>query len=287
MTVFKGGRHAALGAPGVGATEKGAGKEGALNLVFAVGSDVHHLGVDSEGKLTPDSVPPWPAATPGAEAVAALGPEGAGVLAYPALDAQGREVTAVRQELPSGAAQAGLLTGVSGGPVGELSVGSSDGGDALIGFRQGEAGRYEIVAERVSAPPASFKAKAPKRWVRPGGALLRWQAAQSAVGGLAYAVLLEGRIVKEGLRRRSYRLPRALVGSGVRWAQAMATDRFGEQMISPAVKLRVDGQPPRVAVRVSRGRGLATVRLRDAGSGLRAGSASVDFGDGTRAHGEL
>ncbi|HET7484628.1 MAG TPA: PKD domain-containing protein [Solirubrobacterales bacterium] len=285
VTVFKGAQHAALGAPGVGATEKGTGKEGALNLVFVAGSDVHHLGVDSEGKPTPDSVPSWPAAVPGGEAVAALGSEGAGVLAYPALDAQGHEVTAVRQELPSGAAQAGLLTGVSGGPVGQLSVGPSDGGDALVGFRQGEAGRYEIVAERVSSPPASFKAKAPKRWVRPGGARLRWQAARSAVGNLTYAVLLEGRIVKRGLRGRSYRPPAALLGSGARRAQVMATDGFGQQMLSPAVRLRVDGRPPRVAVRVSRGRGLVSVQLRDPDSGLSAGSTFVDFGDGSRAHG--
>jgi PKD domain len=285
VTVFKGGQHATIGAPGVGATEKGTGKEGGLNLVFAVGSDVHHMGVDSEGKLTPDSAPAWPAAAPGAEAVAALGSEEAGVLAYPALDADGREAVAVRQEFPSGAAQTGMIAGISGGPVGELSVGSSNGGDALVGFRQGDAGRYEIVAERVSAPPTSFKAKAPKRWVRPAGARLRWQAARSAVGGLTYAVLLEGRVVKKGLRRRGYRLPRALLGSGIRHVQAMAIDGSGQQMLSPAVKLRVDGQPPRVAVRVSRGRGLATVRLRDADSGLRAGSALVDFGDGTRERG--
>lgn len=285
VTVFKGGQGAVLGPPGVGAIEKGSGKEGALNLVFVVGSDVHHLGVDSEGKLTPDSVPPWPAPAPGAEAVAALGPEGAGVLAYPALDAESREAIAVRQELPSGAAQTGLLTGTSGGPVGQLSVGPSDRGDALVGFRQGEAGRYEIVVERVTAPPASFKAKAPKRWVRPGGARLRWQAAKSAAGGLTYSVLLEGRIVKAGLRRRSYQLPRGLLGSGVRRAQAMATDGFGQQMLTPAVKLRVDGQPPRAAVRVSRGRGRARVRLRDAASGLRASSTLVAFGDGSRDHG--
>src|SRR5262249_24257421 len=95
----------------------------------------------------------------------------------------------------------------------------------------------------------------------------------------------EGRIVKRGLRRRSYRLPRALLGSGVRHAQAMATDAFGHQVLTPAVKLRVDGQPPRVAVEVSRARGQATVRLRDADSGLDARSTLVDFGDGSRDRG--
>jgi hypothetical protein len=65
----------------------------------------------------------------------------------------------------------------------------------------------------------------------------------------------------------------------------MATDGFGQQMLSPAVRLRVDGQPPLIAVGVSRGRGLATVRLHDPDSGLSAGSTLVDFGDGSRAHG--
>jgi hypothetical protein len=49
------------------------------------------------------------------------------------------------------------------------------------------------------------------------------------------------------------------------------------------VKLRVDGLPPHVAVKVRRGQVLVHVRDRD--SGLRAGSTSVSFGDGTRDHG--
>lgn len=279
-TVFKGGK-AALGIPGIGATEKG-GKEGAMQMVFAAGAEVHRVGVDAEGALTPDATLPGPGARPGAEAVAVVGPEGGDVLAYAALDAQGRPVVAARQELASGAAQTGLLAGVAGGPIGGLSAGPSGTGDALIGFRQGEAGHYEIVVERVSAPPASFKAKAPKGWVRPARAKLRWQAAKSAVGGLTYSVLIEGTVVKAGLRRRAY-LPRpAVLGNGVRRVQAMATDALGEQVISPAVKLRVDGQAPGVELKVRRARGVATVRLRDPDSGLRAKSTLVDFGDGTR-----
>lgn len=281
-TVFKGAE--ALGVPGVAATEKG-GREGALRLVFAAGSEIRQAGVDADGGLTPLATPPGPGVKPGAEAVAAIGPEGSSVLAYPALDAQGRPVAAVRQEFASGAAQAGLLAGTEGGPVAEMSAGSSGRGDALIGFRQGEAGRYEIVAERVSAPPASFKAKAPKRWVRPARAKLRWQVAKSAVGGLTYSVLLEGRVVKRGLRRRRYLPPRRLLGNGVRRAQAMATDRLGGQVISPAVKLRVDGLAPRVTMKVRRARGLISVSVRDRESGLRAASTSVSFGDGVHDNG--
>jgi hypothetical protein len=283
-TVFKGGQGA-LGIPGVAATEKGGGHEGALSLAFAAGTEVHQVGVDANGGLTPLATPPGPGAKPAAETVAAIGPEGSSALAYPALDAQGRPVAAVHQEFASGAAQVGLLAGTGGGPVAQLSAGSSGRGDALFGFRQGEGGRYEIVAERVSAPPTSFKAKAPKRWVRPGRARLRWQVANSAVGGLTYSVLLEGQVVKRGLHRRSYLPPRRLLGSGVRQAQAMATDWLGERVLSPMVKLRVDAVAPRIAVKVSRARGLVSVGVRDRESGLRTASTSVSFGDGVRDHG--
>ena len=281
VTVFEGGQDR-IGAPGLGATEKG-GKEGALQLAFTAGNEVHQATVDASGALTPVSELPGPAARSGAEAVAAIGAGGGSTVAYPALDPNRGQVVAVRQEIPSGAAQTGLIAGTKGGAVGELSASPSGDGDALVGFRQGEAGSYEIVVERVSAPPASFKARAPKGWVRPGRAKLRWEVAKSAVGGITYSVLIEGRVVKRGLVRRRYLPPRALLGSGVRQVQAMATDGLGEQVLSPAVKLRVDAQPPRVTVVLKPRRGLATIKLRDPDSGLDPAATSVEFGDGERA----
>jgi hypothetical protein len=283
-TVFKGG-HGALGPPGVAATEKGGGKEGAMNLAFTSGSEIHRVGVDANGGLTPAVNPPGPPAEPGAETVAAIDPEGGGVTAYPALDAQGRPVAAVRQEFSSTAAQTGLLAGPRGGPVEEMTIGPSGHGDALIGFRQGEAGHYEIVAEWASAPPASFAVKAPKGWVRPNRAQLRWGAPASAAGSLSYAVLINGRAAKRGLSRLRYRPGPALLGSGVLQVRVLATDRLGQQMLSKAAKMRVDGRPPSAAIRVRKARGAVSVRLRDPDSGVRAGSTSVSFGDGARAHG--
>jgi hypothetical protein len=283
VTVFKSsGAH--LGVPGVAATEKG-GSAGAMRLGFAAGAEMHQVGVDASGALVPLALPSGPDAAPGAESVAALGPEGGGVLAYPSLDSQGRQVVAVRQELPSGAAQVGLLAGVAGGPVAGVTAGSSGTGDALIGFRQGEAGHYEIVVERVSAPPVSFKAKAPKSWVRPSRARLSWEEAQSAVGGVSYSVLVEGHMAGQGLVRRSLLPRRSLLGNGVRRVQVLATDALGGQMLSPTVRLRVDGEPPHVAFGLRRGGGAATVRLADSASGLRCASCSVSFGDGTEARG--
>jgi hypothetical protein len=284
LAVFSSG-GAPLGAPGVSATEKGGGSEGSMRLGFTAGADVRQVGVNAAGGLEPLPAAPGPAAEPGAESVTAVGPEGGGVLAYPARDAQGRPAVAVRQELPSGAAQVGLLAGTASGPVGALSIGPSPGGDALIGFRQGEAGHYEIVAERVSEPPASFKAKAPKGWVRPARARLRWQASASAVPGLTYSVVLEGRVVKSDLTGLSYRPRPALLGSGVRRLQAMAVDGLGQQVLSPEVRLRVDAQPPRVVFRAGRSGSKVAVRLSDPDSGLRGARCAVEFGDGAEARG--
>ena len=285
--VYGGGPESALGGigpPGVAATEKG-GQEGGMRLAFASGSGIHQMAVNASGALTAVSTPAGPPVQPGAEVVTAVDPEGGGILAYPSLDSQGQPETAVRQEFASGAAQTGLLSGASAGPVGELSVGRSGGGDALIGFRQGEAGHYEIVAERVSAPPGSFAVTAPKGWVRSDRAMLRWQPAASAVGGVTYAVVIDGRVTKRGLSGFRYRPSPATLGNGVLRVQVLATDGLGQQMLSPVVRLRVDNLPPSVALRVSRARGVVAVRLSDPDSGLRAGSTSVNFGDGTRAHG--
>jgi hypothetical protein len=154
----------------------------------------------------------------------------------------------------------------------------------LIAFRQGEAGRYAIVAERASAPPDSFRVKPPKGWQKPNAVRLQWQAAQSTVGGVRYAVLLDGRAVKRGLRRRSFRPRPAQLGNGVVPIQVQATDGIGQQLLSNRAKLRVDGQPPLVKVMVGKARGVV-VKLTDAGSGLVPKASRVSFGDGDREHG--
>lgn len=284
VTVFRG-TGAGLGVPGVGATEKGGGSEGSMRLAFASGGEVQQVGVDASGGLAPLAVPPGPPAQPGAESVASVGPEGGGVVAYRSLDPDGRPVVAVRQELPSGASQTGLLAGAVGGPVAGLSIGPSGEGDSLIGFRQGEAGHYEIVVERVSEPPSSFKVEGPSRWIRPSRARLRWQSARSGVPGLTYAVLLDGRIVRSGLVDLDYQPPPTLLGSGVRLARVIATDGFGQQTVSPVARLRVDGRAPRISFRARRGGRVVAVRLGDDDSGLRRASSSVSFGDGTEAQG--
>jgi hypothetical protein len=275
---------ASIGAPGVAAYEKG-GAEGLLRLAFLVGSQPHLVGVSQSGGLISVPVPPGPAAVPGGEAVAALDPEGGGVVAYPALDAQGREALAVRQEFPGGTAQAALVSGTESGPIAELGAGGSGSGDALIAFRQGEPGRFQIVADQVSAPPAEFPVKGPKRWTRPALVRLTWEAAKSTVGDLTYSVLIGGRTVKQGLRRRRFHPPPALLGNGRTQARVLATDGLGQQLLSEPVKLLVDGERPIVTVSGPRASGRVTVRVRDADSGLEAKATRVGFGDGATASG--
>lgn len=271
-----------IGPPGVAAYEKG-GAEGMMRLAFLTGAQPRLVGVDQSGGLVSVPVPPGPVIVPGAEAEAALDPEGGGVVAYPALDSAGRQALAVRQEFPGGAAQVGLLSGTESGPIAAVAIDGSGLGDALIAFRQGEPGHFQIVADRVSAPPAAFQVKGPKGWTRPAQVRLRWEAAKSAVGGLTYAVMLGGQTVKHGLRRTRVRLRPALLGSGVIRARILATDGLGQQLLSKPVKLRVDGQRPILNV-ATRGKGV-TVRVRDADSGLAVKATRVDFGDGTRESG--
>lgn len=271
-----------IGAPGVAAYEKG-GAEGMMRLAFLSGAQPHLVGVDQSGGLVSVPTPPGPAIVPGAEAEAALDPEGGGVIAYPALDSAGRQALAVRQEFPGGAAQVGLLSGTESGPIAAAAIDGSGLGDALIAFRQGEPGHFQIVADRVSAPPADFQVKGPKGWTRPAQVRLRWEAAKSAVGGLTYAVMLGGQTVKHGLRRTRVRLRPALLGNGVARARVLATDGLGQQLLSKPVRLRVDGQRPIVNV-ATRGKRV-TVRVRDADSGLAVKATRVEFGDGARESG--
>jgi hypothetical protein len=269
-----------IGPPGVAANDDG-GAKGSMRLGFLVGSQLHQMAVDADGALTDVPTPPGPVAQAGGKVLTEVDPEGGGLAAYPALDSEGRAAVAVRQEAPSGAAQTGLVSGDQGGPVAGLTIGRSGGGDGLIAFRQGEPGHLQIVAEWVSTRPKLFRASAPSGWIKPARAKLRWEAAPSAAGGIRYSVLLRGHVVKQGLRRLVFRPRPAQLGNGVMAAQVLATDRLGQQLLSPVVRLRVDSQDPIVGLAVHRRRGLVEVRVRDPHSGLKGKRTRVSFGDGT------
>jgi hypothetical protein len=275
----------AFGRPGISASEGGGGeKERAVRLGVVAGAEVDQFGAPSGVKLQPVADAGSPAAVADAEAVATVDFEGNGVLAYPTEGPEGVQL-AVRQEFASGAVQVGAVAGTGGGPIGELAIGPSGAGDALIGFRQGEPGALEIAVERVSAPPARFPVEAPPRWVRPQDAVLRWKPAPSATGGTTYSVLLDGRMAKEGLDAFSYTPNVAQVESGVTEAQVLATDSLGQRLLSQPVKLRVDAVPPKVTVSVRPSKRRLEIRLKDIDSGVMAGATRVTFGDGRQRKG--
>lgn len=270
----------APGPPDIALAEDENRRAGA-RLGFVASSRLRQVDGGGEGPLGTMATPAGPPARPGSAPVVAVDPAGGGLSAYPADLGGGREAVAVRQEFRAGAIQIGLVSGLYGGPVAQLSIGRSGGGDGLVGFRQGEPGRYQIVANWATVPPVKFTLRPPKGWIKPRRAKLRWTHAESAVRGVRYSVVVDGRIVKRNLRRRGYRPGPGQLGNGVLRVRAIATDRLGGQVLTRAVKLRVDGQPPQIRVRHAGGR--VVVGVRDRHSGLRRKATRVFFGDGSSA----
>lgn len=261
------------------------GVGGRMLLAFVAGGDLHEFGGVGNGAAQQIAMPTGPLPTAASLAATAVGPNGGGVVAYPTADSKRRPVVAVRQEFPSGALQTSLLSGSQSGPVAALSIGRSGRGDALIGFLQGEAGGYQVVGDKVGAQPAPFKAKLPKGWVRPRQVRLRWGVAASISEPITYGVMVDGRMVKQGLKRRLFRPRPAVLGSGVRSLRVVATDALGQQQMTKPLKLRVDGQAPVATAHLEKADRRLTLKVRDADSGLVAKATRVDFGDGSFARG--
>jgi hypothetical protein len=271
---------APLGPPFVSAADGGSGVEGAMDLGFSTGGSVRSVGVERQGKLDAPTTIAGAGAVADSPVVTTIGPEGGGLFAYEGVDESGSPTIVVRQEFPGGELQTGLLYGPIGGPVTQFAGAGSGAGDALLAFAQGESGQIAIVADRISAPPESFAITVPQRWVKPPRAKVHWQAPPSAVGGFSYGLVVDGRLVRSGLSRQKVVPPAALVGSGVSRVRILATDRLGGEVLSKAVKLRVDARPPTVQVRLRSRSGKVLLRLKDAQSGLATGSIRVNFGDG-------
>lgn len=265
------------GVPAVAAGGTGGG-EGKMRIAFVSGPAVTQLAGDGHGGFTTGASLGTPPPAGGGEVVTTVGAEGGGVTAYESLDANGLPAIAVRQEFPDGTAQSGVIEGDAEGTVGQLAAANTEAGDALIGFRQGEPGFFEIVGDRVSAPPVSFSLEVPKKWVKPRKALVRWEAAPSTVGGVTYAVVVNGRVVSHQIKRRRYKPRQALLGSGVGQVKVIATDELGGQVVSKMAKLRVDGEPPTATVQ-TRKLGV-TIKLADADSGVAR--ARCLFGEGSK-----
>jgi hypothetical protein len=254
---------APLGPPAVAAADGGGGLEGEMSLAFTAGGSVRSVGVETQGKLEPPRTLGGIGSVADSPVVATVDPEGGGVTAYEAVDETGSPTVVVRQEFPEGELQTGLLYGPLGGSISQLTGAGTGSGDALLAFSQGESGQVAIVADRISVPPP-----------------------ESAVGGLTYGLVLNGRVVRSNILRLGTTPPAALLGSGEEKVQIVATDRLGGEVVSRPVKLRVDGRPPQLRFQVKRRQGQVVLRLKDTQSGLAPGTVRVNFGDGSTAHGK-
>ncbi len=210
-----------------------------------------------------------------------VNPETGGVSAWPSSDSRGRPGVGVREDFPNGAVQTALLSGGAGGPIGELAVGRSGLGDALVAFQQGPLGDAAIVGAQVTAPPAPFALTVPKAWIRPTQLHISWAPDESANGPIVYQPVLDGVRLGPPTGGLAAAFPPRDVSTGTHEVQLLARDIFGQEELTAPAAVKVDGSAPRV--RLSRhGRSL-TIRITDRGSGLVTRSVHVSFGDGARA----
>ena len=225
--------------------------------------------------------------TPASEvsATSVMDPEGGGISAWPSATAAGHSAVAVREDFPNGAVQTGLLSGAAGGPIGEISVGRSGLGDGLVAFQQGPLGNAAIVAAQVTAPPEPFVITTPKGWIKPSQAQVSWEPAVSADGPLKYTVVLDGRLLPTAAGAFAYRFTPRGLGDGDHAVRVLATDIYGQSILTAPSTLQIDGRPPTVKVTRTQGNVGVTVRIIDTKSGVDAKAISVSFGDGLSAHG--
>jgi hypothetical protein len=283
--VVSGGRSASVGRPSIDIDE-----HQDMRLLYdsngtprvVQGNDKGLAGVLSLGpgfvgsELTPASEVP---------SASVMNPEGGGLSAWPSADRAGRPAVAVREDFPGGAVQTALLSGGTGGLIGELAVGRSSLGDGLVAFQQGPIGSAAIVAAQATAPPFRFVISVPRVFVKPAQAQVAWEAASSAGSPLAYTVVLDGRRLPTPPGARVLRFDPRGLGDGSHKVQLLATDIYGQSTLTAPSKLRIDGQPPLVSIALLRRGHTIAVRVSDRYSGVATHGVSVSFGDGGRESG--
>jgi hypothetical protein len=274
-----GGRAAQVGRPSVDVDERQSVRilydsDGTARVIE--GNDVGLSGTVSLG--TPFYAPK-PLVASELPSASVMDPEGGGISAWPSVDAQGAPELGVREDFPEGGVQTGLVSGDAGGPIGELAVGRDGLGDGLVAFQQGELGDAAIVGDEVSATPGLFVVNAPKGWIHASQAELGWEPAPSANGPITYTVVLDGHRLKTKAGALQMKIPLYLLSGGTHKVQLIATDRFGQETLTPPAPLRIDAPPVVKVTRVGRG-GEVSVSVSDAESGLLSSSVQISFGDG-------
>jgi len=205
-----------------------------------------------------------------------LAETGAGVAAWKELRG-GAGTVAVRELRADGVDEAAALSAPGGGPIGDLHLGGSGFGDAIVVWRQGDGAKAQIDAAVLDAPPNQFLVEVPVGWQRKATMRVKWNAAENAIGALRYSVSIDD----EPIGRKTTRLHAVLkskkIGDGRHRLQIFAIDANGQETGSRKAALLVDRKPPRISLR-ARGAQLAVV-VADGVSGVKGRSLKVSFGD--------
>ncbi|HEY4428633.1 MAG TPA: PKD domain-containing protein [Solirubrobacteraceae bacterium] len=271
-TAVAGGAAAAVGPPSIDIDEKQD-----MRLIYDSNGTPRVIQGNDHGLSGAVSLGP---AVVGQASASVMNPAGGGVSAWPSADAHGAQAVAVREDFPEGGVQTALVSGGSGGEVGDLGVGRSGLGDGLVAFQQGPLGHAAIVAAQVTAPPEQFVVNVPHSWIRPSQGFVSWLPATSAVGPLTYRVVVDGRAQPTPAGAFALHISPHALGNGGHRVQVLATDADGQATLTPPASVRVAARPPSVKVSVSRGRATVRIRITDAGPGVETHAVSISFGDG-------
>lgn len=262
----------------IGAPSASMDAEGEYRVVWPQGEDVRTLLGNTEGPQAPTTM----GATTGERALTAIDSAGGGVTAWIAGSGETSAVD-VREDFPQGGSQVGEFGGSIPGAVGNLVLGGSGRGDALVAWTVGPPGDSEIMTDFVQAPPQPFIVFIPLGWVRSNAAAISWEPASDAVPGETYTVYVDGKPLVAGVTGLSAQLNARALGNGVHRVQVLATDPAGQRTLSDLAAIKIDANPPTVKLAlIDGGRGVR-VKITDGASGVDAKATVVAFGDGTHA----
>lgn len=205
----------------------------------------------------------------------------AGVAAWKELRG-GAGSVATRERRPDGVVESAALSAAAGGAIGNLALGGSGLGDALLAWRQGSGAKAQIAVAVVDAPPDKFLVEVPDGWQRKATMRVKWNAAENAIGGLRYSVSIDDEAIGKRTAGLHALLKSKRVGDGRHKLQVFAVDDSGQETGSRKGALLVDRKRPRVSLR-RRGDRL-TVLVADRVSGVKGRALKVSFGDRGAAH---
>jgi hypothetical protein len=170
-----------------------------------------------------------------------------------------------------------------GGGVGQIVMGGSGLGDAIVAWQQGSGPNSQVAATVIDAPPNPFLILLPEGWQRRPKIRVAWDRSHNANGGVRYSVSVDDEPVIENRRALHATLGPDDIAGGRHRIQVFAVDNAGQETGSLTGPLLVDRAGPEVKLR-RRGRKLV-VTVSDGParetSGVRRGGVRVAFGDGT------